>query len=205
MTQEAAPEVFSVSQTPLPASWFQYILSVYIGASRATTIVSLPQFALNPNDPDTVRNTLVRAGTLFVWTCPNQCNAVHLANTNAKVFLYELTLGSTHPSNAGDSLCTTGGAVCHQDDIPLVFGTYASATTSQINLSTEIQKRWTSFAANGNPNVAGKAQWNKISSATQLNALRLGAVDAVNQTLYADLCGPVFGNTVLYNFQTITS
>jgi len=95
--------------------------------------------------------------------------------------------------------------VCHQDDIPLVFGTYTSATTSQINLSNEIQSRWTSFAANGNPNVAGKVQWNRISSKTQLNALRLGVPDAVNQTLYADLCGPVFGDTVLYNFQTITS
>ena len=95
--------------------------------------------------------------------------------------------------------------MCHQDDIPLVFGTYTSATTNQINLSNEIQSRWTSFAANGNPNVAGKVQWNRISSKTQLNALRLGVPDAVNQTLYADLCGPVFGDTVLYNFQTITS
>lgn len=189
----------------MPAAYFQYILSLFIGASRAATIATLPQFALDPNDPDTVRKTLIKAGTLFVWSCANQCNAVTYSQTNANVFLYELTLGSTYPTNANDPLCTTGGAVCHQDDIPLVFGTYTSATTAQINLSAEIQKRWTSFAANGNPNVAGKAQWNEISSKTQLNALRLGAIDAVNQTLYADLCGPVFGNTVLYNFQTITS
>ena len=141
-----------------------------------------------------------------MWTCANQCNAVMYSSTNAKVFLYELALGSTHPTNTNDPLCTSGGAVCHQDDIPLVFGTFASTpTTDQINLSTEIQKRWTAFAANGNPNVAGKTQWNKVSSATQLNALRLGATDAVHQSLYPDLCGPVFGNTVPFNFQVILS
>jgi carboxylesterase type B len=111
-----------------------------------------------------------------------------------------MTLGITHPDNANNPMCTSG-QVCHEDDIQVVFGTYSSASAQQTALSAEVMSRWTAFAASGNPNVAGKMQWNKVSGSTHLNALRLGATDKVNQTLYGNICGPVFGGTIPFNYQ----
>jgi carboxylesterase type B len=97
-------------------------------------------------------------------------------------------------------MCTSG-EVCHEDDIEVVFGTYTSASSQQIALSNEVMSRWTAFAANGNPNIAGKQQWNPVSSETNLNALRMGSTDVVNQTLYGNICGPILGGTVPFNYQ----
>lgn len=198
MANEATPEIFSISPVPLPTSYYQYIMSLFVGTSRAATIAAAPDFQLNSSDPDTTRNTLSRVGTLFFWTCANQFNA--LAYTSqANVYLYELEVGYTHPDNVNDPMCTN--EVCHEDDIALVFGTYSSPTSQQSATGAEMRSRWTAFAANGNPNVAGKVQWNKVSGATNLNLLRMSASSVINQTLYSNDCGPVFGNTVLYNFQ----
>ena len=199
---EASPTIFEISSSPLPNSYFQPIMTEFVGTNRSQAICGVPEFALNASDPDTVRNTLSRVGTSFFWTCAKQANALKYAN-QANVYLYEVLLGCTHPDNGGDSLCTSNGEVCHQDDIPLTFGTCGSPTSQQTALSNEIMARWTAFAANGNPNIPGpgKAKWGKVSGSTSLNALRLSPNVVVNQTLYADLCGPVFGNTVLFNFQ----
>jgi carboxylesterase type B len=179
-------------------------MSLFIGPSRTAAVMSNPLFALNPNDPDTVRNTLSKVGTMFIWTCAVQANAVAYS-TDANVYLYELTIGSTDPDNASDTMCTANGAVCHEDDIPLVFATYSSATSTQIAVGNEIRARWTAFAANGNPNKSGLVNWNKIGGASNLNALRIGSPSVVNQTLYSNMCGPVFGSQVLYNFQMVDS
>jgi len=197
---EATPVIFSISSVPLPTNYFQPIMAQFVGPARAATIAAQPQFQLDPSDPDTVRSTMSRVGTLFFWACANQFNAL-VYRGQANTYLYQLELGYTHPDNANDPLCTSGGNVCHEDDIPLVFGTCTSPTSQQSALGAEIRARWIAFASNGNPNVAGKTQWNTVHGATNLNALRLSANTVVNQTLYADLCGPVFGNTVLYNFQ----
>jgi carboxylesterase type B len=96
------------------------------------------------------------------------------------------------------------GKVCHQDDIGMTFGTCISPTSQQTALSNEIMGRWVAFATNGNPNreESDGVRWNKVGGGQgNLNVLRLGATDVVNQTLYPDLCGPVFGSTVPFNFQ----
>jgi carboxylesterase type B len=178
-------------------------MSLFIGPSRTATITGNPLFALNSNDPDTVRNTLSKVGTMFLWTCAVQANAVTY-HTEANVYLYELTIGSTDPDNVGDDMCTR--AVCHEDDIPLVFATYnSSATSTQIAVGDEIRARWTAFAANGNPNSNAFVTWNTVAGASNLNALRIGYPSVVNQTLYSNMCGPVFGSQVLYNFQMVDS
>jgi carboxylesterase type B len=119
------------------------------------------------------------------------------------VYLYELLLGCTNPDNANDPLCTSNGEVCHEDDIGLVFGTCSSPTTQQTALSAEIMARWAAFATNGNPNIPGqgKVQWNPVGDSTSLNVLRFSPTEVVNETLYSDVCGPVFGDTVPFNFQ----
>ena len=173
-------------------------MSQFVGSSRATTIASEPQFQLDPSDPDTTRNTLSRVGTLFFWTCANQFNAIAYMS-HSSVYLYQLEVGYTHPDNVNDPMCAA--EVCHEDDIALVFGTYSSPTATESAVGAEIRGRWTAFAANGNPNVAGKVPWNSVAGSSKLNLLRISANDVVNQTLFSDSCGPVFGNTVQYNFQ----
>ena len=138
-------------------------------------------------------------GTLFFWTCAVQANAVAYSK-HANVYLYELHLGCTHPDNENDPLCTNG-EVCHEDDLEMVFGTCSSPTSQQTQVSNEVISRWVSFAANGNPNIGGHSTWSNVASSTKLNALLIGATDAVNQTLYSNSCGPVFGGTVPFNYQ----
>jgi len=173
-------------------------MSFFVGASRAATIAGEPQFQLNMSDPDTVRNTLSEVGTLFFWACANQFNALAYAN-QANVYIYQLEVGATDPDNANDPLCVN--EVCHEDDIEMVFGTYSSPSPTQSAVGAEIRGRWTSFAANGNPNVAGKVQWTPVGGPGNLNLLRMSGNSVINDTLYSDVCGPIFGNTVLYNFQ----
>lgn len=192
--------MYDISSTPLPDPDFEYIMNAFVGTQRSASICDCSEFALNSSDPDTVRDTLAEIGTMFFWTCPNQANAVTYQN-HANMYLYEMELGCTHPDNANDPMCV--GKVCHQDDIGMVFGTCISPTAQQTALSNEIMGRWTAFAANGNPNIGGRGsvQWNKVGGATNLNVLRLGPTDVVNQTLYSDVCGPVFGSTVSFNYQ----
>jgi carboxylesterase type B len=190
--------VFSISSTPLPTSYFQFIMAEFVGSTRSAAICACPEFALNSSDPDTVRDTLADVGTMFFWTCATQANAIAY-HGEANVYLYEMLLGCTHPDNADDPMCV--GKVCHQDDIGMVFGTCISPTPQQTALSNEIMGRWVAFATNGNPNKGGDVQWNNVAGSGNLNALRLGPTDVVNQTLYSDLCGPVFGDTVPFNFQ----
>lgn len=199
---EATPQIFEISPGPLPNAAFQYIMALFIGLQRASEVCACSEFALNPSDPDTVRNTLSTVGTMFFWTCAIQANAITYAS-RAKVYLYEILLGCTHPDNANDPMCTSNGEVCHEDDIGLVFGTCSSPTAQQTALSNEIMARWAAFATNGNPNIPGPntVHWNAVSGSTNLNVLRFSPTDVVNETLYSDVCGPVFGNTVPFNFQ----
>ena len=175
-------------------------MAEFIGPARAGTICECSQFQLNPSDPDTVRNTLSAVGTMLFWTCANQANAIAYAK-QANVYLYELLLGCTNPANADDPMCTSNGEVCHQDDIGMVFGTCISPSSQQTALSNEIMARWAAFATNGSPNIAGKTQWNKVQGSSTLNVLRFSSADVVNETLYSNSCGPVFGSTVPFNYQ----
>lgn len=203
VANEATPQIFDISSVPLPDADFEYIISEFIGPARASAICACTQFQLNPSDPDTVRNTLSAVGTMLFWTCANQANAIAYAN-QANVYLYELLLGCTNPANANDPMCTSNGEVCHEDDLGMVFGTCTSPTYHQTALSNEIMARWAAFAANGSPNVQGKTKWGKVGGSANLNALRFSSSDVVNQTLYGDLCGPIFGSAVEFNFQLYT-
>jgi len=173
-------------------------MAVFVGASRAATICGQPEFALNPSDPDTVRNTLSLIGTLFFWSCANQANALSYKSL-ANVYLYQLNLGCTNPDNANNAMCV--GEVCHEDDIGITFGTCSNPTSQQTAMSNEIMGRWAAFASNGNPNIAGKTTWNKVGSSTKLNQMIFSSTDSVNQTMNSAICGPIFGDMVPYNFE----
>jgi len=199
---EGTPTVYGISSVPLPSSEYEYIMSLFVGNTRATQIAAEPQFQLNSSDPDTVRNTLSEVATLFFFTCAVQANALAYANQQP-VYLYELLLGCTDPDNAADPLCTSNGEVCHEDDLGMVFGTCTSPTSQQTTLSNELMARWAAFATSGNPNIAGSQylQWQKVGSSTNLNAIRFSANSVVNDTLYSSICGPIFGSTIPFNFE----
>jgi carboxylesterase type B len=196
---EANPEIFSISPVPIPETEFEPIMGYFVGATRAEAICGCSEFQLNSSDTDTVRQTLSSVGTDFFWTCANQMNAISYSS-QATVYLYQLLVGCTYSDNENDPLCTAPGVVCHEDDLSLVFGTCANPTSAQSAVSTELIKRWTAFATNGNPNFGGATEWSKVAGSGNLNVLLMGSPDLVNQTLYPDLCGPVFGGSVPFNF-----
>ena len=200
MPNEASPEVFSISSVPLPDAAFEPIMGYFVGATRAQGICTCSQFQLDDSNPDTVRDTLSLVGTQFFWTCANQMNAITYSS-HANVYIYELLQGCTYTDNLNDPLCTEPGKVCHEDDLPLVFGTCSNPTSQQLAMSQEIIGRWTSFAANGNPNIPGATQWSKIGGSSNLNVLRMSPTDVVNTTLYPNVCGPIFGGSIPFNFQ----
>lgn len=173
-------------------------MAIFVGPTRSAAICAQSEFALNPSDPDTVRNTLSRVGTLFFWACANQANALAYKSL-ANVYLYELDMGCTNPDNANDPMCV--GEVCHEDDLGITFGTCTNPTSQQTALSNEIMARWAAFANNGNPNIPGKTTWNKVASSTNLNQMLFSTTDTVNQTMNAAICGPIFGDMIPFNFE----
>jgi hypothetical protein len=73
----------------------------------------------------------------------------------------------------------------------------ASPTSAQSALTTEIQKRYKAFLANGNPNVAGVATWTP-ATATNVHPILLGGSGEAT----VGACDPNFwGSSVQYDYQ----
>lgn len=172
---EAGPSINAISQTPLPQAYYGTVMSAFVDPRIIPEIISSdPAFTsiLNSSHTDSTREQLTFTGSSIFWTCPSQYNAVNSAG-HRKTYVYKLTKGIQHPTNSGNSLCSNG-AVCHQDDLYLTFGTYTKASPELAALSKEIQKRWANFARTGNPNYNGILGWDPVASASNLNVLNLG-------------------------------
>ena len=197
---EAAATIYWNFPDPVDESTYEALVSWTFGSPRTTRILNTALYAVSPAvngvEPDQ-RPQLEELGTDQVWRCATWTFARNWVANGGQAFVGEYMVGATYPGNDDIPFCLGGGAVCHQDDIEIVFGTAPTPSTAQANLITEIQARYKSFLHTGSPNAAGFAQWN-VAGTSNVNAINLGApgmatVGACNTSYW--------GNFVQYDYQ----
>ncbi|KZV92673.1 alpha/beta-hydrolase [Exidia glandulosa HHB12029] len=155
---EAGPTIFGGGGVPqVPNDFYAPVLESVIPDSRAQSILNSTFYALGKSD-DAVRDALMEVVTDLAFRCPDWALARAWSTRGGSVFLGKFLAGATHPSNDGIDFCTTTpGAVCHQDDIPIVFGTARNPSAAQKQLIADTQARFAAFVRTGNPNLVGQA------------------------------------------------
>jgi len=181
---EAGPTIFGQYPTGISSTLYQAILEYELGGTGAGLVLKSGLFDNYVNNTNYTNGSgylwqLESVGTEYEFSCPGQFNAQNIANKSlAQLHFYEFVKGITFASNTGIVECENG-AVCHQDDLYAVFGTYTNATTAQVNLAKEVQSRWAAFAKSGNPNADGYNTW-PAAIKGNLNVLQIGGENVVN-------------------------
>ncbi|KAF8605434.1 alpha/beta-hydrolase [Ceratobasidium sp. AG-I] len=194
---------------PTPDSATNDTVNMVIGAyypTEASVLVSSDNYNTKSYVPqdgvatgDEARTAITQFFTDAFWRCPNWTFSRQWAAKGGKVYTGVFQVGATYPSNQGIAYCNTGGRVCHEDDIYILFGTTPSATSAQTALTQEIQARYSSFIRTQNPNPSSStyAAWAQ-SGTSDVAALKLGGTGNVP----AEACDPSFwGNTAKYDYQ----
>jgi len=135
--------------------------------------------------------------TDYYYRCPSWTLARSYANLGGQPYVAVFTVGATYTPLQVVAYCAAG-AVCHQSDIFIVFGTTPSPTSAQTALTSEIQARYGSFLKTSNPNPSGSSLtvWNP--SGATVNALQLGGSGAAP----IGACTPSsWGADVPYDYQ----
>jgi para-nitrobenzyl esterase len=101
----------------------------------------------------------------------------------APVYRYRFDLGSS-----GDKFHPAAAGAFHSDDIEYVFGTLDTRLESTIRpedraLSDEIQKYWTNFARNGDPNAPTLPTWPTYKAATDWQVMHLNTTSEAKPDL----------------------
>ncbi|ANB13709.1 hypothetical protein AWJ20_4652 [Sugiyamaella lignohabitans] len=181
----AVSQVFgSAGMTP---DIYQYALAAQLGPVGAGKILSSSLFSTDINSstyPQGINYELQLSSiaTEYEFSCPSQMTAqLYQTSSHKYTYFYQFVEGIQYPDNSGFALCSNG-AVCHEDDLYLVFGTYPNPTSlssSQTSLVKEVQTRWGSFVKNGNPNCNGYSNWTP-SSGQNLNVQLLGGQGSIS-------------------------
>ncbi|KAG8834584.1 hypothetical protein FRC17_008253 [Serendipita sp. 399] len=194
---EAGPAIYGNVPYPLPPAYYYAVATPLFGSPRDANVSAEYRVAQRAEGED-IRPLLVQAGTDSGWRCPAYTLARKWATNNGNVWVGEFRLGSTYPSNAGIAYCTTPGNVCHEDDIPIVFGTTTSPSAAQIALTAQIQARWGAFVKYGNPNTNGYPNWPQLSRDGTVPVQNLGGSGPIP----LGSCDPsVWGSSILYDYQ----
>jgi carboxylesterase type B len=173
-----------------PTSSKQILSSSYYG---------VPASMQTQSNPDT-RPQLEVLGTDGIWRCPSWTFARSWANAGGRAYVGEFAVGASYPGSGNSDLaaCMQPGAVCHQDDIQIVFGTVNNPSAAQTKAITDVQARIAAFVKNGSPNTSPYPNWSPASS-TNANAVQLGGNDS---SVTVGGCTPNFwGDAVPYDYQ----
>ncbi|EIW60289.1 alpha/beta-hydrolase [Trametes versicolor FP-101664 SS1] len=174
---EAGPTIYGGFPDTVNDSFYEQLVSFTFGTPRTDRILDTAVYAVSPavDGVDTdQRPTLEALGTDQIWRCASWQFARNWVGNGGKAYVGEYMVGATYPGNDEVPFCKSGGAVCHQDDIEIVFGTVPSPTTSQTALIKEMQARYSNFLHTGDPNASGFAKWN-VAGTDNVNAINLGA------------------------------
>ncbi|KAI0372978.1 alpha/beta-hydrolase [Pilatotrama ljubarskyi] len=174
---EAGPTIYAGFPDGVNDSLYEQLVSFTFGNPRTNRILNTAVYALSPAvdgvDPDQ-RPQLEELGTDQIWRCASWQFARNWVGNGGKAYVGEYLVGATYPGNDDVPFCTSGGAVCHQDDIQIIFGTVPNPTAAQSALIKEMQARYSNFLHNGDPNASGFASWN-VAGTDNVNAINLGA------------------------------
>ncbi|TFK38938.1 alpha/beta-hydrolase [Crucibulum laeve] len=196
--QEAGYAIYGNYNTPQTVADFSDTCNDILGPARTQSIFAAPYYSIAPatGTVDT-RVQLQNLGTDYLWKCSGWTFARNWAQHGGPAYVGQYVIGASYPGNEIVSYCTQPGVVCHQDDIQIVFGTTSNPTSVQSALTTQMQKRYKAFLANGNPNAAGVPTWTAVA-ASDVHALQLGGSGEAP----IGACDPSFwGQGVQYDYQ----
>ncbi|KAJ7508294.1 alpha/beta-hydrolase [Mycena galericulata] len=199
---EAGPTIYNLvfpGPDPVPADEFLPVVDASLGANRTAIIANCSFYPVYPNGD--ARVPLQVLGTDYIWRCPTWTLARSWVENGGSAFVGMYTVGATYPLNADIPFCLQDGAVCHQDDIEIVFGTVPNPTPAQAALTTEMQARYKAFLTTGDPNVPGLTPWLPATT-TDVHAKEFGIVTTPNGEDPVLACTPTFwGEAVQYDYQ----
>ncbi|KAF9395004.1 hypothetical protein CPC16_009607 [Podila verticillata] len=141
---------------PIPPANVSNALELVFSPARTAQALQSQYLALDPNDPDAVRNLFTRIGTQFYFFCPLR----YLTRSMTKrkpVYMFRFNRGRDTPL-VGQGYCSAStGRVCHSADIQPVFASGAavpgfSQTGDDARFARQVVDRFTAFAKSGNPN-----------------------------------------------------
>ncbi|KAJ7609893.1 alpha/beta-hydrolase [Roridomyces roridus] len=196
---ESVPTIYGVAlpgPDAFPPVVFELSSDAFLGVDRTAVLLASPFYETDPDGDSRVQ--LERLGTDYIWRCPTWTfgrNWVAAGGGSVHVGMY--TIGATYPGNEEIPECLFDGAVCHQDDIMILFGTTSTPTPAQSALTIEIQARYKAFLATNDPNVDGLDNWEPAMS-SDVHAMQFGAPGEVPVLA----CDPAFwGAAVQYDYQ----
>ncbi|KAI0317562.1 alpha beta-hydrolase [Amylostereum chailletii] len=195
---EAGPTIYGNFPSPMGSNAFANLINKAYEQPRARNLLQSPYY--NLAEGDDARVPLERLGTDAVWRCAIWTFARSWAANGGRAFVAEYALGATYPDNVNVSFCSEEAAVCHEDDIEIVFGTVPNPTVAQTALVNEVQARYSAFMHTGEPSPqdGGYPAWNPATS-SDTNAILLGGED--NATIGACEVGFWGTDAVPYDYQ----
>ncbi|KAH9857214.1 alpha/beta-hydrolase [Lenzites betulinus] len=174
---EAGPTIYGSFPDMVDESTYETLVDWTFGNPRTGRILDTAVYAVSPAVDGTEvdqRPQLEELGTDQIWRCASWQFARNWVTNGGKAYVGEFMVGATYPGNDQVPFCTSGGAVCHQDDIEIIFGTVPNPTSAQSALIKEMQARYSAFLHTGVPNASGFASW-PVAGTVNVNAINLGA------------------------------
>jgi len=194
VANEGAAAIFQPGAVPagLPAELFAPVLSSLIADDRAQRIVDSPFYTPLTSGDDGLRVALAEVIGDLAFRCADWVLARAWAARGGNVFTGVFTRGATHPSNDAIDFCVSSPThVCHQDEIPVIFGTARNPTSEQKALIAETQARITAYLRKGDPNASPLSatliklapgvinSWAKTTDADKFKVMPLGSITPV--------------------------
>lgn len=123
VNKEAAPTIygnfdFEITTDGFPS--YGQVVGATFGDPRTSQIIDSQYYQVAENED--ARAAIERMGTDYLWKCSGWTMARNWVKNGGTAYVGLYTLGSTYPANAGVSVCSEAGNVCHQDDIQIVVG-----------------------------------------------------------------------------------
>jgi carboxylesterase type B len=199
VAQDAGFAIYLGFPSPVPEDEFSLVCNATFGPARTAIVVASPFYPpVNIDGSVDARVQLQTLGTDYLWRCSGWTFARNWVQHGGTAYVGQFVVGATYPGNEAVPYCTQPGIVCHQDDIEIVFGTVPNPNSAQSALITEMQARYKSFLANGDPNAVGVATWTPATT-SDVHPLVLGGSGEVA----VGACTPSFwGSGAQYDYQS---
>ncbi|KAF7295534.1 Carboxylic ester hydrolase [Mycena indigotica] len=194
---EAGPTIFGMFTSSLPNTLTSTVCDGSLGPDRTSIVSASPFYDFTVAD---IRTPLETLGSDYMWRCPTWSLARQWTQHGGKAYVGQFVVGATYPSNNDVAFCVDG-AICHEDDIYIVFGTTPSPTAAQTALTTEIQARYKAFLTTGAPNAPGLSPW-PLATTSSVHPHQLGGAPTPSGEVPVGACDPAFwGQAVGYDYQ----
>ncbi|KAI0934568.1 hypothetical protein AcV5_006369 [Taiwanofungus camphoratus] len=202
VADEAMVTIYDAYTSPVSATEYGEAVDYTFGQPRGARILSSQTYAMpvaaNGSDiAQDARPQLQTLGTDQVWRCATWTFARNWVSNGGQAFVGMYVVGATYPGNQAVPQCTESGAVCHQDDIEIVFGTVPNPTSEQSALITEMQARYSAFLRTGNPNTGPYTTWQAATNNSVYTLELGGSSEAAVGACEVDY----WGDYVQYDYQ----